>query len=102
MHVEEAPQRRIAYHDHKVLLLRNHGFLTCGASVADAYVLMFYLEKAACAQLAAAAAGELIEPPGQVCEKTARQFEGDTATPGSREWPALLRRLDRRDPSYKT
>jgi ribulose-5-phosphate 4-epimerase/fuculose-1-phosphate aldolase len=87
---------------HKALLMRNHGLLTCGESIAEAFVLMCTLEKAASAQLAAAASGKkLITPPPEVCEKTARQFEGDTKPCGMREWPALLRRLDREDPSYK-
>jgi ribulose-5-phosphate 4-epimerase/fuculose-1-phosphate aldolase len=114
--------RRLGYHDyeglaldadekvrlvrdlgpHKAMILRNHGFLTCGESVAEAHSLMYYLEKAGAAQLRAMAAGEgLVEPPHEVCEKTARQFEGDTEPPGAREWPSLLRRLDREDPSYR-
>jgi ribulose-5-phosphate 4-epimerase/fuculose-1-phosphate aldolase len=89
--------------NHGSMILRNHGFLTTGASVAEAFVRMFYLEKAAAAQLRAQASGdEIVVPPPEVCEKTARQFEGDSMPCGSREWPAMLRRLDREDPSYKT
>jgi ribulose-5-phosphate 4-epimerase/fuculose-1-phosphate aldolase len=89
--------------NHGSMILRNHGFLTTGASVAEAFVRMFYLEKAAAAQLRAQASGdEIVVPPAEVCEKTARQFEGDSMPCGSREWPAMLRRLDREDPSYKT
>jgi ribulose-5-phosphate 4-epimerase/fuculose-1-phosphate aldolase len=89
--------------NHGSMILRNHGFLTTGASVAEAFVRMFYLEKAAAAQLRAQASGdEIVVPPPEVCEKTARQFEGDSLPYGSREWPAMLRRLDREDPTYKT
>jgi ribulose-5-phosphate 4-epimerase/fuculose-1-phosphate aldolase len=89
--------------NHGSMILRNHGFLTTGASVAEAFVRMFYLEKAAAAQLRAQASGdEIVVPPPEVCEKTARQFEGDSLPCGSREWPAMLRRLDREDPTYKT
>ena len=87
---------------HKAMILRNHGFLTAGASVAEAFVLMFYLEKAARAQLRAMAAGApLVEPPEAVGDLTARQFEGDSMAGGEREWPALLRRLDREEPGYR-
>jgi ribulose-5-phosphate 4-epimerase/fuculose-1-phosphate aldolase len=115
---------RIAYHDfeglaldadektrlvadlgpsNKAMILRNHGLLTCGATVAEAYVEMFYLEKSAVAQLKAMATGErLVEPPQAVCEKSAKQFAGDSMRSGDREWPSLIRRLDREDPGYKS
>jgi ribulose-5-phosphate 4-epimerase/fuculose-1-phosphate aldolase len=87
---------------HKVMVLRNHGTLTAGETVPEAYVLMFYLEKAARAQLAAMSSGDAIVLPTEaVAEHTARLFEGDTTAPGAREWPPQLRRLDRIDPSYK-
>jgi ribulose-5-phosphate 4-epimerase/fuculose-1-phosphate aldolase len=87
---------------HRALILRNHGFLTAGGSVAEAYVLMFYLEKAARAQLQAMATGApLATPPEAVGDHTARQFEGDSIPVGEREWPALLRRLDRKNPGYR-
>jgi ribulose-5-phosphate 4-epimerase/fuculose-1-phosphate aldolase len=115
---------RIAYHDfeglaldggektrlvadlgpgNKAMILRNHGLLTCGATVGKAYVEMFYLEKSAIAQLKAMATGErLAEPPPAVCEKSARQFAGDSMRSGDSEWPSLIRRLDRADPGYKS
>ena len=87
---------------HKILVLRNHGTLTAGETVAEAYVLMFYLEKAARAQLAAMSSGDqIVLPTAAVAEHTAKLFEGDSMAPGAREWPAQLRRLDRLDPSYK-
>jgi ribulose-5-phosphate 4-epimerase/fuculose-1-phosphate aldolase len=87
---------------HKLLVLRNHGTLTAGETVAEAYVLMFYLEKASRAQITAMSTGaQIVLPPDSVAEHTARLFEGDTMAPGAREWPAQLRRLDRVDPSYK-
>ncbi len=63
---------------------------------------MFYLEKAARAQLAAMSSGDqIVLPTAAVAEHTATLFEGDSMTPGAREWPAQLRRLDRLDPTYK-
>jgi len=87
---------------HKVLVLRNHGTLTAGATVAEAYALMFQLEKACRAQLAAMAASHrIVLASAEVAEHTARQFEGDSQPPGSREWPAALRKLDRVNPGYR-
>lgn len=92
---------------HKVLLMPNHGILTLGRTVGEAFMLMYYAERAAGIQLrtlAAAAGGPIVLPLDAVCEKAARQFwdqQGDIKVPGSREWPALLRRLDRTDPSYR-
>jgi ribulose-5-phosphate 4-epimerase/fuculose-1-phosphate aldolase len=88
---------------HDAMILRNHGLLTCGATVAAAYVRMFYLEKSAVAQLQAMATGDRITvPPQEVCEKSARQWDGDSVPVGTREWPALLRSLDREGTDYHT
>jgi ribulose-5-phosphate 4-epimerase/fuculose-1-phosphate aldolase len=84
------------------MILRNHGLLTAGESVAEAFSLMFYLERACETQIAALSAGrELILPSPEVCEKVARQYEDDDEPAGTREWRALLRQLDRTDPSYR-
>ncbi len=91
---------------HKVLLLRNHGILTLGRTVGEAFMLLYYYERAARIQLSLQAAGTaLVVPPPAVCEHAARQFweqQGDILAPGEREWPGLIRQLDRSDPSYKT
>ena len=93
---------------HNVLLLRNHGFLTVGRTIPEAFILAYYFEKAARVQLLAqgalASGARLALPTGPVTEKTANQFNdhhGDIRTPGSREWPAFIRLLDRLDPSYR-
>jgi ribulose-5-phosphate 4-epimerase/fuculose-1-phosphate aldolase len=93
---------------HKVMLMRNHGILTVGRTPGEAFMLLYYFERAARIQLqmqaAAAAGAKLTTPPHEVCEKAARQFwelQGDILAPGEREWPALMRQLDRVDPSYR-
>jgi ribulose-5-phosphate 4-epimerase/fuculose-1-phosphate aldolase len=87
---------------HKAMILRNHGLLTAGASVPEAFSLMFYLERACEVQIAALSTGrELVHPATEVCEKTARQYEPDDEPAGMREWRALLRQLDRTDPGYR-
>jgi ribulose-5-phosphate 4-epimerase/fuculose-1-phosphate aldolase len=86
----------------KVLVLRNHGTLTAGVTVAEAYALMFTLEKACRAQLCAmAATNQIVLAPDRVAEHTAQQFEGDSVPGGEREWPAALRKLDRLDPAWR-
>jgi ribulose-5-phosphate 4-epimerase/fuculose-1-phosphate aldolase len=86
-----------------VMILRNHGLLTCGPSVAEAFNTMYWLENACKVQLDALACNAaLIVPPQKVIEKTANQFEPHVRRPyGIMEWPAMLRLLDRRDTSYR-
>ncbi|ARP86125.1 class II aldolase/adducin family protein [Bordetella genomosp. 9] len=92
-----------------VMLMRNHGLLTVGRTPGEAFMLLYYFERAARIQLAmqaavAGGAGPMMLPEPETCEKAARQFwenQGDILIPGEREWPALLRQLDRADTSYK-
>ncbi|MEO0624466.1 MAG: class II aldolase/adducin family protein [Pseudomonadota bacterium] len=92
---------------HNVMILRNHGLLTCGRSVGEAIKLILSMERACKAQVAALAGGvELSWPSAEVCEKTAQQYaEGsDAIARGDREdhqWIAYLRLLDRVAPDYR-
>ncbi|MFP4905759.1 class II aldolase/adducin family protein, partial [Paraburkholderia sp. BR14261] len=80
---------------HPAMLLRNHGTLTTGRTVAEAYVLMATLIKACEIQLQAQAGGApLVVPPPGVAERTAEQLRDGGAIEGVLEWPALLRKLD--------
>lgn len=89
--------------DNAALILRNHGLLTAGRTVCEAFVVMHWLEKACQAQLMAMACNTALNLPG---EEVVR-LTGERYRPGQRrnitevEWPALLRMLERRDPSYK-
>jgi ribulose-5-phosphate 4-epimerase/fuculose-1-phosphate aldolase len=87
--------------DKDVLILRNHGLLTMGASVPKAFELMFFLERACQIQIAALAGGALIHPPQAVRERTSAQFAQDDSYVQGRDWQALLRLLERTDPGYK-
>jgi ribulose-5-phosphate 4-epimerase/fuculose-1-phosphate aldolase len=92
--------------DRPVLILRNHGLLTVGESASQAFLRMFYLDKACEIQLTAAAAGRLRLPSPEVCERTAGQFAGtvtgDYTDPegNALAWAALLRLVDRIAPDY--
>ena len=86
------------------LILENHGTLTVGRTVAEAYMLMHILEHAAKAQLRALAAtsGQVVAASTELAELTHRQWVGDgTERDGDAEWPALLRRVDRLSPGFR-
>ncbi len=120
---------RVAYHDYEgiavnseekkrlvadlgdkpVMILRNHGLLTVGRTPGQAFLRMFYLERACQIQVDAMAGGApLVVPPPDVCEHAARQFAGDggdddyadTGSPNL-AWQAMLRLADRIAPDYK-
>lgn len=88
---------------HNTMILRNHGLLTCSDTVADAMLNLRTLIQVAEMQLQVEAGGsEVNEPPAEICERTARQFEALHAKSGRRdEWQGVLRWLDRADPSYR-
>lgn len=103
--IEEAEKARLAADlgTHDALILRNHGLLTCGRSIAEAFNLMYWLDMACREQVdAMAARTELIVPSDDVARLTARLYEpGVRRTFGEMEWDAMLRLLDRDDPSYR-
>ncbi len=85
------------------LILDNHGTLTVGRTIAEAYMLMHLLERAAQAQLRgmAAAGGQVLVASDELAARTHRQWVGDGSEwDGDVEWPSLLRRLDRLSPGY--
>ena len=86
------------------MVLRNHGLLTCGRSVGEAFNWMHRMELSCRAQLAAMACNSpLQQVSAQVLEETFQNYQPNTRRPyGVMEWPALLRMLDRADPSYRT
>jgi ribulose-5-phosphate 4-epimerase/fuculose-1-phosphate aldolase len=89
--------------DKHIMILRNHGTLTLGKNCADAFLRMFYLERACSMQVRALAGGVKPNWPNQgVPEKTAGQGAmGLSGYMGALAWPALLRKLDRIDPGYR-
>jgi ribulose-5-phosphate 4-epimerase/fuculose-1-phosphate aldolase len=88
--------------EHKAMILRNHGLLTCGASIAEAFDYMYYLERACQSQVAAMGGGaKLRMPPDEVAQKTSQQFANLPYKVQQIEWKAMLRMLDKSDASYK-
>lgn len=87
--------------DRPCMILRHHGLLTVGRTVAEAFYWMWYLEQACRIQLAAQSAGvPLSLPPAGVVRRTRAQFM-DSPTKGWLPWQALRRKLDREQPDYR-
>jgi len=89
--------------DKNSMLLWNHGLLTVGETVANAFILHKRLNDACELQLMAqSGGGELRIVPDDVCEKTAKQFENNytSGKNATLQWEAFKRMLDRIDPSY--
>ncbi len=99
--LEERERLATSLGSNPVMIMRNHGLLTTGSTVAEAYIRMHYLEISCQAQLDIMSMGRPIKlPPAEVCEKAAAQYER-TGPAGSHEWPALLRLLDEIDTTYR-
>jgi ribulose-5-phosphate 4-epimerase/fuculose-1-phosphate aldolase len=89
--------------DKSAMLLRNHGTLALGETVGEAFLKIYYLERACEAQILALSAGEanLNNPPQGAPEVTAQQGKmGLKIVAGALAWPALLRKARRLDPSF--
>ncbi len=94
-----------------ILILRTHGLLTCGQTVAQAFVRMYRLERACQVQLAAQSTGApLIVPPPRICQLNAERSDDFLVAEGDKgysrlpnpEFAALVRLMDAKDPSYCT
>ena len=99
---EEKPRLVSDFGNKKFLILRNHGLLTVGRTVADAFLNMFTLQRACEVQLLAQGNGaELIEIPQAVLDTVPEFSRMVTRGAGAAlVWPALLRKMDRLDPGY--
>jgi|SRR6516164_10403443 ribulose-5-phosphate 4-epimerase/fuculose-1-phosphate aldolase len=93
--------------DRHIMVLRYHGLLVVGTSIAAAFVATYRMERACAMQLAFQQSGAVFNPIDDGVVSAAydnarlRLTGGDRIDPAKFEWPALLRKLDRIDPSYK-
>jgi ribulose-5-phosphate 4-epimerase/fuculose-1-phosphate aldolase len=100
---EEKPRLQADLGDANFLMLRNHGLLTVGRTIPDAFLSMYVFENTCRIQIDAQAGGELIEVNPAILQGLAQVMKTATAGLGaSLAWPALLRKLDRMDPGYRT
>ncbi len=90
--------------DKPALIMRNHGLATTGRTVSEAFMLMYYLDKACEIQIdAMSSGGELREPPAEICRQAGDgwwRWYKDTPF-GQADWDALVRRMDAEGESYK-
>lgn len=100
---EEKPRLVADLGQNTNLILRNHGLLTVGPSIPDAFLAMYVLETACQTQLLAQSAGvELTQVDERILKGILAQAEQVTKGLGGQlAWPALLRKLDRVDPSFR-
>ena len=76
------------------MILRNHGLLTCGKSVGEAFILMYYLDRACKVQIDLKGINkEIIKPSDNLLEFAAGQYDDPKYKIGDHEWPALKRML---------
>jgi ribulose-5-phosphate 4-epimerase/fuculose-1-phosphate aldolase len=101
---QEKPRLVADLGDRNYFMLRNHGLLTLGSTIADAFVNMYIFEAACMIQVRAqAGGGALIEIPAPIIAGAQQQARTVTKSLGGMlVWPGLLRRLERLDPSYRT
>src|ERR1700679_1929451 len=86
----------------RALIMRNHGLLTVGKTMREAFVLMKALIEAAHIQLTMeATGGALVGIPPAICEKTAAQYAHHDSRRGSADWPAYLRMIGGVDPNRR-
>lgn len=84
----------------EAMILRNHGLLSVGTSVACAFESMFYLEKSCAAQLEAMQTGaRIVLPPEEVCRHTREQYALYDSEPDF-NWPTMLRQVQRKLPGF--
>ena len=100
---DEKPRLQADMGEANFLMLRNHGLLTVGKTIADAFLSMYTFENTCQIQIAAqAGGGELTQVNPRIIEGVGQALRVQTGgLGGAFVWPALIRKLDRIDPSYK-
>ena len=99
---DEKPRLQADLGNAEFLVLRNHGLLTVGKTIADAFLAMYTFENTCRIQLDAQAGGELISIDPRIIAGVAQATQMQTADLGGAfVWPALIRKLDKLDSSYK-
>ena len=92
--------------EHQAMILRNHGLLTVGGSVPEAFIRLHRLERACQIQVDAGSAGHLRVLDDRVADKSGQDLDSfsrknSDGRTGMLEFAALMRKLDRIDPSYR-
>jgi ribulose-5-phosphate 4-epimerase/fuculose-1-phosphate aldolase len=100
---DEKPRLQADMGNANFLMLRNHGLLTCGKTIADAFLSMYTFENTCQIQIAAqSGGGELTQVNPKIVEGVGQAMKVQTGGLGGQfVWPSLIRKLDRIDDSYK-
>ncbi len=100
---EEKPRLQADLGQANYLMLRNHGLLTVGTSIAEAFLAMYTFENTCRIQIDAQAGGALVEVDPAILNNMGHVMRTATGGKGAQlAWPALLRKAERLDPGYKT
>ncbi len=100
---DEKPRLQADLGHANFLMLRNHGLLTVGPTIADAFLSMYIFESTCQIQIAAQAGGALSEVNPLIVQGVAQAMRVQTSGMGGAfAWPSLLRKADRLDPSFRT
>ena len=100
---EEKPSLQADLGSANYLMLRNHGLLTVGKTIADAFLHMYVFESTCQIQISAQAGGPLTQVEPSIVQGVAQAMQVQTGgLGGAFVWPALIRKLERNDTSYKT
>ena len=102
LHDAEKPRLQADLGTAKHLMLRNHGLLVVGSSIAEAFLLMYNFESTCQIQIAAQAGGSLTQVDPRIIDGVGHAMRAQTdGLGGAFAWPAMLRKLDRTDSSYR-
>ena len=102
LHDAEKPRLQGDLGTAKHLMLRNHGLLVVGSSIAEAFLLMYNFESTCQIQIAAQAGGTLTQVDPRIIDGVGHAMRAQTdGLGGAFAWPAMLRKLDRMDSSYR-
>ena len=85
---------------HRAVVLRNHGLLSWGGDITEAFMWLWTLQRACDVQIAAASAGPVVPVPAAVLAQTVREAGAAEPAVCERVFAALLRQVQRRDPGY--
>ena len=87
--------------DNNTMILRNHGLLTAGKTIGEAFMLMYYLDRACKVQVDLLNTNQnIIKPSENLLEYAAGQYDDPKYQLGKHEWPALKRMLDKNNSIY--
>ncbi len=85
------------------MMMHNHGLLSCGRTAAEAFWYMYYMEMSCKIQVDVLTSGTEYMIPPEEATSGLREYGRPKAEPrGAREWPGLLRMLDRIDPGFRS